>query len=405
MFQYTTAIKKLRTMRGRKKPVQGGTSAGKTHGIIPVVIDTLIKNPRYKATIVAESIPAVKAGAVKIFKDVMFDTRRWVEDRWLGNPMQYTFANGSVVEFTSFDTIGKAKAAGKREILFLNECNHILYEIADALMIRTTKEIWLDFNPENEFWVHTELLPEPDVEMLVLTYEDNEACPPEIVVDIQTRIGKAFHNPAAPWSDRANIKSEYWANWCKVYVLGEIGSLQGTVFDFNIVPGVPLEAELVAHWLDFGYTIDPTAIGSLYRCNGELYLEEHIYERRLTNPDIAAKFTQLGFNKSSPIVADSAEPKSIAELQSLGWLNVEASEKGPDSIRHSIDTLQSYTLNVTADSLNLIKELRGYRWKQDASGKSTGAPMDGLPDHHIAGARYVALNKLNTYEVGIFDLR
>ena len=157
MFARTTAINKLLAMKARKKVVQGGTSAGKTYGIIPVIIDWAARNERKKITIVAESIPAVKDGAVDIFKNVMIDTDRWVEDRWLGNPMQYTFDNKTVIQFKSFDSVGKAKAAGKRDTLFMNEANHISYPIAHALMIRS-KQTWIDFNPDNEFWAHTEVL-------------------------------------------------------------------------------------------------------------------------------------------------------------------------------------------------------------------------------------------------------
>ena len=178
-------------MNARKRVVQGGTSGGKTHGIIPIEIDYCIKHPKTLTTFVAESIPAVKAGCVRIFKDVMEDTKRWNRENWLGSPMQYTFSNGSIIEFKSFPTIGAAKVAGKRDRLFLNEANHIPFLIADALMIRS-RETWIDFNPDNEFWAHTETLQEPNSEFLLLTYMDNEACPKETIQDLQTKMSKAF---------------------------------------------------------------------------------------------------------------------------------------------------------------------------------------------------------------------
>ena len=280
MFQRTTAINKLLQMTARKKVVQGGTSAGKTYGIIPIIIDYATKNPRKRITVVAESIPAVKDGAVKIFKDIMFDTNRWVENRWIGNPMEYTFRNQTVVQFKSFDTIGKAKASGKRDVLFLNEANHIPYEIADALMIRS-KETWIDYNPDNEFWVHSEILQEPNSEFLLLTYHDNEALPPETLEDLLIKIDKAFHDTQGNWDDKNNIKSNYWANWCKVYISGEVGSLQGTVFQFKTVPIIPLEAELIGYGLDWGFTNDPTAAIAVYKCNGELWIEELLYNLQI----------------------------------------------------------------------------------------------------------------------------
>ena len=174
-FVRTTAINKLLAMKARKKVVQGSTSAGKTYGIIPVLIQRATKTERLKITVVAETLPAVKEGAVDIFKTVMQETFRWHESRWNATSLTYTFANGSRMQFKSFDTVGKAKAAGKRDILFINEANHIAFTIADALMIRS-KEIWIDFNPDEPFWAHTETLKEPNSEFLLLTYLDNEAC-------------------------------------------------------------------------------------------------------------------------------------------------------------------------------------------------------------------------------------
>lgn len=403
-FQVTTAIRKLRAMKARKKIVQGGTWAGKTYGIIPLLIDYAAKNRNKVVTVTAETIPALKGGAIKDFKNVMRDTNRWFEDRWNATDLFYQFATGTKIEFKSFENVGRAQAAGKRDVLFINEAPYISYEIADALIGRTTESIWIDFNPTSEFWAHTEIMQNKDAEFLLLKYTDNEALPQTILDELMMKLDKAYHDPAGDRNDKANIKSAYWANWCRVYVDGEIGSLQGAVFNFTIVPGIPLEADLIGYGLDWGYTSDPTAVSAVYRCNGELYIEELIYGTRLTNAAIAQQLSAKGVSRSKPIVADSAEPKSIDELQFLGWYNVEPAEKGKDSVRHSIDTLQGYKLNVTADSLNLIKEFRNYRWLTDTSGKATNEPIDKY-NHLIDGIRYVALNKLNTETQSLLDLR
>jgi phage terminase large subunit len=100
----------------------------------------------------------------------------------------------------------------------------------------------------------------------------------------------------------------------------------------------------------------------------------------------------LGLSKGKELIADSAEPKSIREIQNQGW-NIYPANKGPDSIKSGIDVLQRYKINVTADSLNLIKELRNYKWKQDKDGKQLNEPIDHY-NHLIDPLRYVALNKL-----------
>ena len=104
MFTRTTAVNKIINMKARKRVIQGGTSAGKTYAIIPILIDKATKTPKLKITIVAETIPAVKDGAVDIFNQIMEDTGRWIQSGWKSNPMEYTFVNGSRIQFKAFDT-------------------------------------------------------------------------------------------------------------------------------------------------------------------------------------------------------------------------------------------------------------------------------------------------------------
>jgi phage terminase large subunit len=368
-FSRTTAINKLGKMKARKKVVQGGTSGGKTYGIIPILINKAAKNSRIKITVVAETIPAAKDGVVSIFKDVMIDTNRWVEKRWIGSPMQYTFANGSVIQFKAFDSVGKAKASGKRDVLFLNEANHIPFDIADALMIRS-KETWIDFNPDNEFWVHTEILPEHNSEFLLLTYLDNEACPKETIEDLLIKKEKAK-------------TSSYWENWCKVYIDGEIGSLEGVIFsNWKLIDKIPTESRLLGYGLDFGYTNDPTSIVEIYKYNDIRIVNEICYQKGLSNSQIAKFITT-----KLPCYCDSAEPKSIAELKASG-VNAIAVKKGTDSINFGIQIMQDQSYNVTSKSINLINELRKYAWDKDKkTGEKTNSPIDNF-NHGIDAWRY-----------------
>ena len=382
MFIYTTAIKKLRAIKARKKVIQGGTSAGKTYGIVPLLIDKAIKNEGIKITVVAETLPAVKEGALDIFKTVMFDTGRWMENHWNASTLTYTFGNRSRMQFKSFDSIGKAKSSGKRDVLFLNEANHIAFDIADALMIRS-KETWIDFNPDNEFWVHTEVLTEPNSEFLLLTYHDNEALPAETLEDLLIKQSKAFYNVDGDWKDKDNIKNSYWANWCYVYILGEIGNLEGVIFNnYTIVDAMPLDARLIGYGLDFGYTNDPTSITEVYLWNGKRILNEICYNKGLSNSDIS-KYIKT----KQPCYCDSAEPKSIDELKRFG-VNAKAVTKGADSINFGIQVMQEQQYLVTSKSINLINELRKYAWNKDKkTNEKTNTPI-GTFNHAIDGVRY-----------------
>jgi len=382
-FQYTTAIREIRAMTARKKVIQGSTSSGKTYGIIPVLIDRAIKVPGLKITVVNETIPAAKDGPVDIFKKIMQGTGRWRESGWIGNPIEYTFANGSRIQFKSFDSEGKAKASGKRDILFLNEANHIDFRIADALMIRS-KETYLDYNPDNEFWAHTEILTEDNSEFLLLTYEDNEALPAETLEDMLSKRNKAFHNPLIEGDalfNEDNIKSKYWANWWRVYGLGQTGRLQGLVFeDWEVVDEMPSAAKLTGYGIDFGFSKSPFSMVGVWKMDGAYYFDEVVYKTGLTNQQAADLAKKNGMDISLQAYADNAEPKSIRELQIEG-INVMGCDSKRDLRDNVIRQLQGGTFYVTKRSTNIVNELNRFKWATDRTGEPTGKP---IKDHDHA---------------------
>ena len=254
-------------------------------------------------------------------------------------------------------------------------------------MIRS-KETYIDFNPDNEFWVHTEVLTEPNSEFLLLTFEDNEGLPDETLEDLLIKKSKAFHDFNLPndklFHDK-NIKSGYWANWWRVYGLGEVGNLEGVVFEqWSEIETVPPDAKLLGYGMDFGYTNDPTTLTAIYEFNNEYYWDELIYETGMLNSDIARRCKQLEVN--GVIIADSAEPKTIQELKNYG-LKIQAAEKGKDSIIFGIQKIQDKPFHVTRRSVNIKTELQKYRWATDRDGKSLNIPIDNY-NHSLDGIRY-----------------
>jgi len=375
----TTSLKKMLKMKARKKVIQGATSSGKTYGIIPILYDKCLATDRIKVTVVAETLPAVKEGALEIFKNFMYDEFRWRDNCWNASTLTYTLLNRSKIQFKSFDSVGKAKSGGKRDILFINEANHVPYEIADALIIRS-KETWLDFNADSEFWAHTQILKSENSEFLKLTYLDNEAIPTETLEDLLERKRKA------ELEEQKGLKG-YWWNWWQVYGLGEIGSIQGVVFsNWQTIETLPKEAELVGRGMDFGFTNDPTTIVDIYKYNQKYILDERLYKTGLTNSDIWNEFKRLQLDNSIVTIADSAEPKSITELSRLG-MKIQGAIKGADSIKFGIQKMQQEEFLVTDRSVNLIKELRMYSWATDREGNSLNKPIDDY-NHTIDSVRY-----------------
>lgn len=368
MFTRTTAINKIRKLEKRIKIIQGGTSAGKTFGILPVLIDKAIKQPNLEVSVVAESIPHLRRGALRDFEKIMKWTNRFVDDRFNKTLLKYEFSNGSFIEFFSADDASKLRGA-RRDVLYINECNNVTFESYNELAIRTRKEIFLDFNPSNEFWVHTELKDEHDSDFLILTYLDNEALDQSIVEQIEKNREKA-------------ATSNYWANWWKVYGEGQLGMLEGVVFNnWQLIDKIPTEARLLGIGLDFGYTNDPSAIIEVYNYNGKRIVNEVAYQTGMLNSDIARMLP-----KKVIVYADSSEPKSIDEIRKHG-ITIKGVTKGKDSINYGIDVMQQQDYLVTSNSTNLIKELRSYIWDTDKTGKRLNKPIDHH-NHAIDALRY-----------------
>jgi phage terminase large subunit len=389
-FVYTTAIGKLRKLSKRIKIVRGGTSAGKTFGILPVLIDRATKQSGLEISVVAETIPHLRRGAMKDFIKIMQATNRFFDSNWNRSLLTYRFANGSFIEFFSAEQPDKLRGA-RRNILYINECNNVDFESYSQLAIRTSDEIWLDYNPVAQFWVDTELANDQDAEMIVLTYKDNEALSESIIKEIEKAKDKA-------------ATSDYWANWWRVYGLGEIGTLQEVVFsEWNQIDAIPKDARLVGYGLDFGYTNDPTAVIAAYKMDNKYYFDEVLYQKGLTNSEIANHLKSLNVDRGQYIICDSAEPKSIQELANYGF-KVEGAQKGADSIRISIDALKRDRFYVTKSSTNLIKELRSYTWAKDKQGNVQDKPVDYM-NHAIDAVRYFALNNIVNNTRGVYGFR
>lgn len=372
MFQRTTAINKLLKLKKRNRVIQGGTSAGKTWGILPILIDYACKHSKCEISIVSETIPHLRRGAMRDFLKILDITGRYRDDFWNKSLLTYRFENGSYIEFFSADSEARVRGA-RRDVLYINEANNIDFDTYHQLSIRTRKINWLDFNPSAEFWAHKELMHDSNSDFVILTYKDNEALDSNIRDEIERARDKA-------------MTSKYWENWWRVYGLGEIGLIQGVVLgNWEQIAQIPEDARLIGLGMDFGFTNDPTSIVGLYKYDGKYIVDEICYRTEMSNTDISEVLSQY---KNIPIIADSAEPKTIRELQGYGHRIIPC-DKGKDSVIHGLNLIQQHEVYyITAQSLNVIKEHRAYVWKTDKTGKNLNVPIE-MHNHSIDALRYV----------------
>lgn len=356
---------------------KGGTRSSKTWSVMQLLYLICLKSKKpLLISVVSESMPHLKRGCIRDFKEMLDKENLWNDKGWNATDKIYK-VNKSIIEFFSADSPGKVRGPA-RDILFVNECNNINYETIRQLMIRTKKVVFLDYNPTEEFWMEEYLLPrEEGVTLIHSTYKDNDYLTKKQVEEIEAN----RHDPT----------------WWPVFGLGETGSREGLcIKNWAQVDEMPENYRKRWIGLDFGFTNDPTAIVDVRLAEGELWVDEICYKRGMLNSDIYNEIEEQGLNNIE-IIADSAEPKSIAELRRYG-LYVEPALKGADSINIGIATLNRYKINITKNSINTIKEFRNYKWQLNDNLKFINKPIDKF-NHSVDALRYVALNRLidNTY--------
>ena len=347
---------------------QGGTRSGKTYSLLLVLIELCYQNKNAGATITIcrKTFPALRASVMRDFFEILNREDAYSEE--FHNKSEATYILfGNLVEFISVDQPQKVRGR-KRDVLYINEANELTLEDWRQLLIRTTGNILLDYNPSEEFhWIYNDVIPRDDAAFFQTTYKDNPHLDTALIAEIE-RLKDADSN--------------FW----RVYGLGERGQSRSTIFNHYIqVEEIGAEWRLLGYGLDFGYTNDPTACVAVYTNGAGFLFDEVMYQTGLSNRQIA----QLLNVGKSQVVADSAEPKSIDELHGYG-LNVHPAKKGPDSVRAGIQFLHSRPMAVTSRSVNLIKELRNYKWREDKNGRVLNEPVDAF-NHAIDAARYAAM--------------
>ena len=351
---------------------EGGTRATKTFSIIQLLI-LIAQNTRSPLliSIVSESLPHLKRGAIRDFFNILGEGEG-NNKHWNKTDKVYTLSN-ALIEFFGADESEKLRGAG-RDILFINEANNVSYSAYKELDVRTSKFTFLDWNPVGEFWGHEHLMNEPENVYIHSTYLDaflpDGSCvlPQSVVANIESNKGK---DP----------------NWWNIYGLGLLGKIEGLVYPaFGQVDELPNNGREF-YGLDWGYSTDPTVLLKCVIKDDALYAQELIYETGLTNDAIAHRMDEVGVKRNyDEIFADSAEPKSIAEICAYGF-NIKGAPKGPGSVEYGHQKVRQYKQFWTKDSLKCIKEQRNFRYIEDKNGKLTNKTTHNW-SHGMDARRY-----------------
>ena len=356
----------------------GGSSSSKTISILQYLYLYALKFRQKRIRIVAESVPVLKKGVIRDLQDVVMK-ELWEDKRYNKSDMVYRFYNGSTFEFVSGGEIGRFKGP-RYNITYFDEVNHIAEEVYDQADIRTSHLMISSFNPTSRFWLADRFEAEKTY-VHHSTVLDNPYVGKEIV-------------------DALKAKAETNQNFYNVYFLGHWGSLEGLIFkegiNWTTVGEMPSAYSKRRLAVDFGFSNDPTAVVDvMLTADGELYVDEVEYKRRMINSDIYDTVSR--HCPDCRVIADSAEPKSIEEIYRMGT-DIHPSVKGRDSINSGINLLKEYKMRITERSVNVIDELRNYKWAEDKEGQQLDKPIDDF-NHSIDALRYAAFDMTRAKDI------
>lgn len=356
--------------------LQGGTRSSKTYSLCQLFIIKALRETGKVFTIVRKTLPALKGTAYRDVINILKELDLYSEEHHNKSNLSYTL-NSNLIEFISVDQPTKIRGR-KRNYLWLNEANEFNFEDYQQLILRTTEQIYLDYNPSDPYsWIYDKVITREDCTFIKSTYLANPFLDKDTIAEIERL---------------KELDPDYW----RVYGMGEIGTIQTMIFrKFDLVDEV--QGRLVGYGLDFGFTNSPSALVAVYQSDDNLYIKEMLYEKRLTNTDLANKLREFRIDRQSEIVGDSAEPKTIEEIHRQGF-NIKPAKKGA-GIHLGIDIMRRYKLHITKDSLNAIKEFRSYKWATDKNGDVLNTPVK-INDHLIDATRYLCLNKLSVNHSG-----
>ena len=383
-LQETTALRKIRALKKRIRIVQGGTSAGKTYDILLDELNEAIMQNGILTTIMSDTMPNLRHGAMRDFLKICHETNVWDVAEWNSTYSTLTLPNRSIIEFYSADS--EDALGARRDRLFINEANRITKEAFDQLEVRTEQKITLDFNPVNQFWAH-DLLTRPDVDFVKLNYLDNEALSQNIVNALELR------------------KGDGTSNWWRVYGMGEIGSLEGNVYEGWIpVDDIPQSAVLKRYGVDFGFSNDPTAVVAVYEDEDEsLYLKTELCDIKILTPVLIEKLKKL---PDALFVCDNARPEIIAEMQANGLRAIGSNKTAGEKMngkRYNIELVMRRKIHYLRTDTELEREYLTYAWRKKRTGEIIDEPQDG--NDHIMDALAYAVRDMERKPIQYAQMR
>lgn len=365
----------LEKTKKRVNILYGSAGSGKSWSIAQfLLLEKLYKEHNIRILVTRKTRPALKKSAWLLMNDLI---RKHELPGCVINKSDLTLTVGrNQMFFTSIDDPEKLKSFEKINIIWAEEATELTRDDYLQLNIRCRGEnknginqLFFSFNPVDDQGFLKSITDNPPDNTAVnhSTYLDNPFLEPDYIKELE---------------GLKKIDVTYW----KIYGQGIWASPENIIYkNWDLVDEFPESCDETGYGLDFGFN-NPTALPKIGERDKEIYIDELIYESKLTNTDLIEKMKPLIPNKDKEVIADCAEPQRIEEIANAGF-NIYPCSKGKGSVKIGIDRVKRLKLHITKRSANIIKEIQGYKWKEDRNGNVLDEPVP-FRDHAMDAIRY-----------------
>jgi len=380
----------LKYQTKRTNLLYGSAGSGKSWTVAQhLIFRKFLTEHHIRILIVRKTCPSLKKSCWLLINDLL---RRYQVSHYAINKSEMIICyKNNEIFFTSIDDPEKLKSFERLNYIWAEEATELTKDDFMQLNLRCRgeningkNELYFTFNPtdENSFLKPLCDNPPKDYAVCHSTYLDNPFLDKQYVEQLEAlqTLDEVYH---------------------KIYALGIWATPKGLIYsNWNISDEWPDDYDERIYGLDFGYSDSSLALVECRIKGDNLYVNEILYEKNLTNPELIRRLNELNVSKQVKIIADCAEPKSIKELNDAGFW-VLPCDKGADSIRHGINAIKSFNLYITSDSANIYDEIRGYKWREDKFGNALPEPVK-FKDHALDAIRYAVSYIKNSVKAGVF---
>ncbi len=355
----------------------GGAGSGKSFSTAQHTILRALEENNKRILITRKTLPALRVSCLQLIKDLLSEYE--IPYELNKSELEMKVGNNQIL-FKSLDNPEKIKSS-EFNYIWAEEATELTHQDYLQLRLRLRRknelknQLIMTLNPIDQFhWIRTQILdvPNKDVASFQSNYKMNPFLSKEYIEQLE---------------GLAEIDENYY----RIYALGEWGVLQNLIYsNWDVVDKTPETYDEIVYGLDFGYN-NPTCLVEVRIKENEVWARELVYQSHLTNSDLI-EIMKDKIDKGKAIYADSAEPQRIEEIYQAGF-NVYPSEK---NVQFGINRVKQYKLHILEDSVNLIKEIRSYKWKEDKEGRILEEPVK-FNDHAMDAMRYAlaSLQKTN----------